>query len=727
MKITCKYFFLLFFFFLIGITFSQNSKIDSLKIELHNHYEKDTVRVNLLNKLAYLYHRKDIDKMNVYIDESEKISKSINFNSGIARCTYLRGVSEVYQSNYDIAIQYLKESTQLYLPLKNKLAIANSYMATGVVYYYKSNYEQSLIFYKKAFKIRKEIGLATTNLKFNIASIKAKIGKYDEAMNEYHEVLELHIKSDYKGGIVNCLNSIASVYEEKGNIALSLEYHNKSLSYAEKIKDSVGIARSFNNIGINYNKQQNYDKALDFYFKALSIFKKQKNKNNIAEVKNYVAEVFISRNELNEAIKYLNESLLISRKIGDKEQVSRCLNNLGSAYLILKEYNLAFENFKRAKEINYKIDNKLGLCSSYIGEAKVYFEKCFFNESLQSALKADKISKDLKLLKEQREIQELLSKIYESKGNYKKALENYEQFKILNDSLFNKENIERIAQLEHEYRYQQALDSVNIRELKLKKTVSITNENLEKTQRNLLLGVIAFLITTLILGSIIFFLKLRNEKSKTQNIVIEQKLLRSQMTPHFIFNSLSVLQGMILSKEEKNAVSYLSKFSKLLRTVLENSRYKIVVLSEELSAINSYMALQNLDVYPPFEYKLTVDSKIDTINLKIPPMLIQPFIENVIEHAFPNKIENKQIKVTLMFKEEKLICTIEDNGIGVDEINQKLEKNKNSLATTITSERLAMLSKEFKNEGAIEVQNRKIFGEEGTLVTLVVPYKIEPV
>ncbi|RBW57572.1 hypothetical protein DS884_10995 [Tenacibaculum sp. E3R01] len=78
-----------------------------------------------------------------------------------------------------------------------------------------------------------------------------------------------------------------------------------------------------------------------------------------------------------------------------------------------------------------------------------------------------------------------------------------------------------------------------------------------------------------------------------------------------------------------------------------------------------------------------------------------------------------------MFKGEKLICTIEDNGIGIDEINQKLENNKNSLATTITSERLAMLSKEFNNEGAIEVQNRKIFGKEGTLVTLMIPYKIE--
>ncbi|WP_197474583.1 sensor histidine kinase, partial [Tenacibaculum ovolyticum] len=340
-------------------------------------------------------------------------------------------------------------------------------------------------------------------------------------------------------------------------------------------------------------------------------------------------------------------------------------------------------------------------------------------------LKSKELSDNINLLSYERDVEKILSEIYENKGNYRSALQSHQKYKKLSDSTFNKKNIEKITQLKYEYKYQKSLDSANIRELQLTKTVSVTNKNLEKSQQNLLLGVIAFLVTTLILTAIIFFLKLRNEKSKTQNVIIEQKLLRSQMTPHFIFNSLSVLQGMILNKEEKNAVSYLSKFSKLLRTILENSRHKTVILAKELSAINSYMALQNLDMNPPFEYTLNVDSNINVTNFKIPPMLIQPFIENAIEHAFPDKKEHKKINVTLIFKEEKLICTIEDNGIGIEEVNQKLEKNKNSLATTITSERLAMLSKEFKTEGTIKVQNRKILGEEGTLVTLVVPYKIE--
>jgi LytS/YehU family sensor histidine kinase len=318
-----------------------------------------------------------------------------------------------------------------------------------------------------------------------------------------------------------------------------------------------------------------------------------------------------------------------------------------------------------------------------------------------------------------------LSKAYEAKGLFKQALTDYKIHKKINDSLFNKENIQKITALEYDYKYKQELDSAKITELQLKKTVQTTTQDLVKSKQNLLLGIIVFLVVALLMGTIIFFLRLRSEKAKTQNIVMEQKLLRSQMTPHFIFNSLSVLQGMILNKEEGNSVSYLSKFSKLLRTILENSRYKTVSLADELSAVDSYMSLQNLDENPTYVYTLKIDPTIDTAILKIPPMLIQPFIENAIEHAFPNQKVAKQINVTLSFTDEKLVCTIADNGIGINIDPQKIQKNKNSLATKITSERLKILSKEFKTQGNISVKNRATFGEQGTLVTLVIPYKTD--
>lgn len=248
-----------------------------------------------------------------------------------------------------------------------------------------------------------------------------------------------------------------------------------------------------------------------------------------------------------------------------------------------------------------------------------------------------------------------------------------------------------------------------------------TSKDLEKSQRNLLLGIIIFLIVAMVLSSIIFFLKLRNSKAKTQNIITEQKLLRTQMTPHFIFNSLSVLQGMILNKEESKSVSYLSKFSKLLRITLENSRDKTVLLSQELEAVKNYLALQHIE-NDKITFQLNADNTIETNKIKVPPMLIQPFVENAIEHAFNKQKENCIIEIKLTLVDSKLICVILDNGIGVDSSERNFNQNKKSLATKITKERLGYLSKDFKMEASIAIEDRSKYDAQGTQVTIEMSY-----
>ncbi|MBL4706494.1 MAG: histidine kinase [Flavobacteriales bacterium] len=261
--------------------------------------------------------------------------------------------------------------------------------------------------------------------------------------------------------------------------------------------------------------------------------------------------------------------------------------------------------------------------------------------------------------------------------------------------------------------------------MKLTKTVKKTSQDLKKSQRDFFIGIIVFLLVLILLGTVIFFLKLRNVKSEAQNIMVEQKLLRSQMTPHFIFNSLSVLQGMILNKEEKKAVSYSSKFSKLLRIILENSRDKTVSLDQELTAVENYLTLHNIEESQSYEYTVLVDDTVDKFQFKIPPMLIQPFIENAIEHAFGGQKLSKKIDIKLTYLGKKLICTITDNGIGINAQKENKEQHKRSLATTITSERLNILSKDFKMKGSISIEDRQRYNEQGTIVTLVIPYKID--
>jgi LytS/YehU family sensor histidine kinase len=332
-----------------------------------------------------------------------------------------------------------------------------------------------------------------------------------------------------------------------------------------------------------------------------------------------------------------------------------------------------------------------------------------------------KLANELEMLDEQKVVNEILSNIYDAKGDFNKSLKYYKQFKILNDSIFNKESIEKITQLEYEYKYKQALDSASIKELKLTKTIFDTSKDLKKSQRNLFLGIITFLAVAMVLGSIIFFLRLRHSKAKTEHIITEQKLLRTQMTPHFIFNSLAVLQGMILNKEESKSVGYLSKFSKLLRITLENSRDKAVLLSQELEAVDNYLSLQNLE-NEKINFKFSVDDTIETKTIQVPPMLIQPFVENAIEHAFIIKKEDCRIEINLSLVDSKLICIILDNGIGIDSSERHTNQNKKSLATKITSERLQYLSKDFKMNGSVTIEDRSKFNEQGTKVTIQIPF-----
>ena len=720
---------LLYCLFLSLTVWSQNTTIDSLQNELTIHTKKDSLRVNTLNNLAFEYYSRDINKALTYIAESKEIAKAINFKKGKAESTYIKGITLVIQSNFEEALLHFREAIELYDSIDYKKGESSCYNAIGVVYYYKGDHTKAIKYYTKSLKIDEERGAKKSipSSLINIGSIYADLGNYSEAISYYNKALVLNKEYKNEDGIASSYNNLGTVYDDQGNYPLALEFYNKSLFLSEKLGDTLTISKCLNNIGIVYKKQENYQKALEYYNRSLVIQEKNGNKKNIAKLKNNLGLLYKRISDTATAIISLQEGVEISRGINYSKQVSIGLNNLGDIYLSLEDLPKALKHYEEAKDINLKIENKLGLCNSYLGLANIYFGQKQYKQALFYTLKSKEIADSLQALNLTSDALHLLFMIYKNTGDHKKALKNHEQHKLLEDSLFNKQNIKKIAQIENEYKYKQALDSANYRELELTQTVISTSQNLEDSQRNSLIAVIVILLISIVSGGIIFFLKLRHANAKHQNILIEQKLLRSQMTPHFIFNSLSVLQGMILNKEEKSSVSYLSKFSKLLRITLENSRYKTVSLSKELLAIDHYMTLQNLDVNPPYQYQLSIDAEINQQAFQIPPMLIQPFIENAIEHAFVNQKENKEISIQLTLKENSLVCTITDNGIGINPNQQKTNKEKQSLATTITSERLKMLSKEFKVQGSVLVQNRKEFGDQGTLITLVIPYKMDHV
>lgn len=715
---------LVYFLFLTSSFYSQSTTIDSLEIELRNHQEKDTIRVHLLNNLAHSHYATDLDKAIAYLEESTVLSKSLSFKKGEALILYIKGLIQSSQSDYDQAIGFFDKARSIYEDLGFEKGVSECYAYMGLAFYNNFDYDRSILYYKKSLAIDKGIGQTSAtavSLKY-IGFCYTDKGDYERAEQYLNYALDLNIEYNNNLERASCLKNIGSLYLKKGNYPLALEYYNKSLSIYKILKDTAGIATIYNNTGIIHKNYKDYDKAIENYNQSLKIEKKRGNIKNWAITLNNIGVVYIRKGDYKNALTFLKDAIELSKSINDKDNIARCLINTGDVYLGLKNNTVALQNFLEAKAINIEIGTQLGLCYSYLGIATAYTNEKEYDEALINALKSKKISNKLGVLDYQRDVYKLLSTIYENTNKFKKAFESHQQFKIFNDSLFNKENIEKIAQLENEYKYKRALDSASIRELQLTRTVTATNRDLEKSKRNSLWAVIGVLLVSMLSGSIIFYQKFNNIKTKNENIVMEQKLLRSQMTPHFIFNSLSVLQGMILNKEDKKSVSYLSKFSKLLRITLENSRDKTVLLSKEITALENYLALQNLE-NETYIYKINVDSTIDTSSLKIPPMLIQPFVENAIEHAFTSTKGDKKIEVHLERNNEKLFCTITDNGIGIDSQEEMKTKDKNSLATTITSERLEILSQDLKMKGSVIVEDRKKYNELGTLVTLLIPYK----
>jgi sensor histidine kinase YesM len=207
------------------------------------------------------------------------------------------------------------------------------------------------------------------------------------------------------------------------------------------------------------------------------------------------------------------------------------------------------------------------------------------------------------------------------------------------------------------------------------------------------------------------YLRIRKSKEKQLTAELEQKALRAQMNPHFIFNSLNSIQRLYIEGEEDIANDYMADFSNLLRRILENSSMDKVSLKEELRSTILYLDLEKMRTDNLFNYEIEIDPNVDQLNTFVPPLILQPYLENAIWHGIMPK--NEQGKITLRInKIEKigLECIITDNGIGMKEsLNQKGSTMRESKGMSITSDRLGGENHVFISElesGGTEVKLR---------------------
>ena len=191
-----------------------------------------------------------------------------------------------------------------------------------------------------------------------------------------------------------------------------------------------------------------------------------------------------------------------------------------------------------------------------------------------------------------------------------------------------------------------------------------------------------------------------NMSLKQRATELEMQALRAQMNPHFIFNSLNSINSFILQNEKEQASEYLIKFSKLIRLILQNSMSPLISLSKELEALALYIELEALRFEDTFEYDIRYSNELDTLSIKVPPLILQPFVENAIHHGLIPKNAPGHLLIDIHENEDRLLFTVKDNGIGRDKA-AKLRANTRhmhkSLGLTVTSERINALANDDSN------------------------------
>lgn len=226
---------------------------------------------------------------------------------------------------------------------------------------------------------------------------------------------------------------------------------------------------------------------------------------------------------------------------------------------------------------------------------------------------------------------------------------------------------------------------------------------------------------------VIWMLYAEKSKHKKRLIEVEQRMLLSQMNPHFVFNSLTAIQSYIFRNEPYMAGKYMASFAKLVRLILENSRVDLIPVFKERDTLIYYLELQALRFDNKFKYDIQIDSDIDLEHHALPPMLAQPFIENAIEHGIIHMSDSGLIYIRLFLNGNYFVYEVEDNGVGIDMSLQQSKKKRvehQSLATRITHDRIKNIKRSRGQNISMEIidlSTQVDKGKRGTLVRFQIP------
>ena len=551
---------------------------------------------------------------------------------------------------------------------------------------------------------------------------------YTKAEKLHRQALQLAKKNEHILAQVYSLNMLGVVYRRQDAVKSALEYHYKALDLANSLDKSnrnalKNIAISENGIANVFNLLGKYELSLKHYKNALKI--EEKLHNNLGMAVNYqnIGSVKESQNDLESSLSYYKKSLAINEKTNSDIGRIICYNSIGSVYLKQKKAKKAIELLLPAIKLAEKVGDNFYNAMANINLGKAYAEVKetekayqFLNKGLALSLKNNHPSATSKVYM-------YLSDLAAANNNYKKALFFTKKHSEYENKILNSKNQQYVNDLiikiksKEQNKEIQALDEEN----------QLVKNKLNKKQKQIFF-IIALFVLLSVLGSIFYAQnKLNNER---KYIELKQNLMRAQMNPHFIFNALNSIKLYIINNEKEQAVYYLNKFSKLMRIILNSSRQQEISLKEEIANSKLYVQIENIRFENSVNFDVVIPEDIPLENIKVPPLILQPFLENAIWHGLSLKKDaKKRLTIQLMNNTEDHYITILliDNGVGrakAMELKKQRVHHKKSLGIQLTKDRLKAFMKEFGRNFEISIID--LYNENqnatGTKVVIKIPY-----
>jgi tetratricopeptide (TPR) repeat protein len=545
--------------------------------------------------------------------------------------------------------------------------------------------------YKSAAKNRKASAL------MHISMLKATTGELKQAHECIQQAIGYFKETRHERGLAKAYGNLATLYVMYGDFVPGLKYQLMSLKLLEELKDSNSIASCYFNMAITYLETKDYTSAKKYVLRSMHIREQLGQKTPQIDCLSLLGGIYFQNKESALALKTLKKALAESKKFNYELMQGEILANMANVYADKKNYDSAVYYYEAAKEIQSKFSDGMSVTRSTASLGFVYTESGNFKKGKKFLLVA---IDSLKRFTDDRLLETVYDKLVEcdsALGDKDEAIFYSRLAKEVGIRNSAGETKDKLSELQHEYEVdkkerenQRLNDKTKIQELEIyrSKLIVVT-----------LVAVIVFTLLT-------FLLLYRQQKLKAINnsIELEQRLLRSQMNPHFIFNALQAIQNFARKNDTEKLLKYLDSFATLTRDVLENSRVEQISLAREIILLENYLSVQKLRFGNRFEYQIHVAEGLLTTSVLLPPMLSQPFIENAIEHGFSEMEEGGRLDV--YFKEEGdfLVMEIVDNGMGLRK-NAAHEDEHTSLAIAITRERIDLLNKKNRHKSEFKISD----------------------